>query len=217
MRENVRAKKTEERREQVNTPYSFIYFLYQSRLSKRLKHPEREENEYYVTDLVRCPLKREYEERYPELVERFIIHPPFVIGDLVHEILENKVTLYDDFFETEVSKQKELKIQDEIYVISGRIDILRGNRGIELKVSRTDEGIPHQHHIDQCRAYNWLFDLEGTLLVYITFDRLAEFWISDRMTDDEVKERIQSTLAPRYSWECKYCPFAVVCSNKRKS
>ena len=40
--------------------------LYKARLEESKKH-ERKMNEVWVTDLTRCPLKRVFEEKYPDI------------------------------------------------------------------------------------------------------------------------------------------------------
>ena len=49
-----------------DTMLDIVKMIYEANKEEREKH-KREENVYWVSDLVRCPLKRIYEMIYPEL------------------------------------------------------------------------------------------------------------------------------------------------------
>ncbi len=196
-------------------------YLYKLKLDDIKKHV-RVENEYYVTDLVRCPLKREYEVKYPELILRQAYDPVLLMGDIVHMGLESFIEKLvkegyikgKAYIEVEGNK----KLGD--IVIKGRIDAIiereNGERiGIEIKSSRRDIGLPHQHHILQVKIYNWLFDLDKSVLIYLTPDRIVEYTISERVGEDEVMELLKSTSTPRWDWECQYCIFSILCPKKK--
>ena len=121
--------------------------------------------------------------------------------------------------ETEVEASKEVMLDDGSRVlVRGRLDILvrRGAEmvAVEVKTSRSDRNLPQRHHVDQVRAYNWLLDTGYSVLLYVTPSRVTQFYVEDRMDDVEVVERIKSRRAPRYSWECSYCHYAVMCPSK---
>jgi len=201
----------------------FIKILYELEL-KELKEHKREEGVYWVTDLVRCPLKRIYEFKYPELVASQVFTPVFILGELVHKGLEN---LLQEYFgegkvsiEVEGRKKVSLPSGKEVF-IEGRADAIlvleNGDKiGIEIKSSRSDIGLPLEHHVEQVKAYNWLFSLKKGVLLYVTPERIAQYPITDRFTDEDIIERIMDTTAPRYPWECSYCPFSVLCPMKLK-
>ena len=179
-------------------------------ISWRLKELEKHERDgIWATDLVRCPLKREFEEKYPELYRATVFTPNTILGSLVHLGLENLLS-------SELNAEIEVKAEKQIgeYKIIGRIDAIIGKVGIEIKTSRADIEIPYEHHILQAKIYNWLYDLEKTVLVYVTPERFAEYPIEDRLTEDEILRLIVDKKAPRYEWECRYCHFAVICPNK---
>ena len=195
--------------------------LYKLRLEDAKKH-SRKEKEFYVTDLVRCPLKMVYELKYPELVLQQIYNPSTILGDVVHKGIEQilieakDLKLLDGRVEIEVEGSK--KVDD--YVVKGRIDAIiyrdNGQRiGVEIKYARSDLGLPLQHHVMQVKIYNWLFDLNETILIYLTPDRITEYRVNERVDEYEILGLITSRQAPRWSWECSYCVFSVLCPNKR--
>jgi len=181
-------------------------------ISWRLRELEKHERDgIWVTDLIRCPLKREFEEKYPELYRASVYTPNTILGSLVHVGLENILS-------SELNAEIEVKAEKQIgeYKIVGRIDAIVGKVGIEIKTSRADIDIPYEHHVLQARIYNWLYDLEKTVLVYVTPDRFAEYYVEDRVSEEEILKLIVEKKAPRYDWECRYCHFSVICPNKKK-
>lgn len=195
-------------------------YLYKMKLEDMKKH-ERKENEYYVTDLVRCPLKRVYEEKYPELILGQAFDPTLLLGDIVHMGLEAFIEklFSEGYMKGIVGVEVENSKKVGGYVIKGRIDALLevddGRIGIEIKYSRRDLGLPHRHHVLQARIYNWLFDLDKTILIYLTPERIAEFEIADKVGEEELLKLIGSSETPRWSWECQYCFFAILCPKKK--
>lgn len=195
--------------------------IYSWRKSEKEKH-KREPDTYYVTDLVRCPLKREYELMYPELSAYELMYPPYVVGDLLHMGLQRILQeIFGEKILIEVESEKKVALPDgSIVKIRGRSDgiiTLDNNRkiGVEIKSSKSDYGLPMDHHIDQAKIYNWLFDLEETILIYVTYDRVAQYIIRDKVSEDEIISRIKYSTAPRYPWECSYCAYSVICPFKK--
>lgn len=203
-----------------------LELIYAYRRREWEKHFKRKENEWWVTDLVRCSLKRDFELKFPDLTLQEILSPPFIVGDMIHKGLECVLSevLGEARMKVYVEKEHAVKIDVEGYgkvSIKGRIDLMvdTGSEkiGIEIKSVRSDISIPHEHHVDQVRAYNWLFNLNRTILVYVSYDRVCEFEVKDRMSVDEVKRRILERKIPRYDWECNYCIFNRIChARKRK-
>jgi len=197
--------------------------LYELRHRELEKH-KREPEVYWITDLCRCPLKREFELKYPELIEASIYNPHFIIGDLIHmglvEVLRRAkaADLHRFEIEAEIENSKELVIGNRKVIVKGRVDVIMRNDdqkiGIEIKTSKKDTRIPHENHIQQCRLYLWLFSLDYMLLLYLTPDRIAEYKIEEGVSEEEVISLLSDRTAPRYTWECGYCPFAIMCSQK---
>jgi len=170
-------------------------------------------------------MKRIYELRYPEILLQDIFSPNFILGDVLHIGLEELLKrsseegLIDYDVEAEVEKERRINVDGKEIVIRGRLDLLlKKNKeliGIEIKSSRSDSGIPHEHHILQCRLYSWLFELSKVILIYITPDRIAEYEITEGATEEMVVNLIKDSKAPRWSWECRYCRFSVMCPYKK--
>ena len=193
--------------------------LYELKRREREEHV-REEGVYWVSDLVRCPLKREFEFRFPELVLSHLFSPPLILGDLIHRGLEAVIRdYYGDSASVEVEGEKEVRLPDgRVVRVRGRADAIvdfGGVRvGVEIKSVRADMDFPLPHHVDQVRIYNWLFGLDHSVLVYVTPERVTQFPVLDRVDEGEVVERITDDNAPRYGWECGYCPYSVLCPKK---
>ncbi len=199
---------------------NLVQLIYQLKLKEMQEH-RREKNVYWVTDLVRCPLKRYYEITYPELITSQVFTPPFIQGDLIHKGLERllKEAFPEGKVSVEVEGGKEVVLPDGKKVtVEGRADAIISSDdekiGVEIKSLRSDVGIPLDHHVDQVRAYNWLFNLSYSILIYVTPERITQYMVSDKFSEGEVIERILSNKAPRYPWECTYCPYSVLCPNK---
>ncbi len=186
-----------------------IKILYDLEKEEREKH-ERKDGIIYVTDLVSCPLKPEFERKFPEL--KTLLEPALTLGNLVHLAIEK---ILQEKCNAQIEVEKEAKIGE--YVIKGRIDAIVGNIGVEIKYSRTDNYIPYDHHITQVKIYNWLFNLDKTILFYITPDRLAQYEIVDRAGEKYILTLIEDRSIPRYDWECSRCPFAKICHMKKNS
>ncbi|MEM4970992.1 MAG: CRISPR-associated protein Cas4, partial [Sulfolobales archaeon] len=139
--------------------FDIISLLYRVK-KEAIEERKREGNVFWITDLVRCPLKREYEMIYPEISLSHIFSPSAIMGDLIHigleELIKSKVDLGTVLTEVEGSKRIVLPDGREVEV-RGRCDIILeigGDRiGVEIKSSRSDARIPLEHHIDQARLY----------------------------------------------------------------
>ncbi|MEM1631210.1 MAG: hypothetical protein QXX83_03700 [Thermofilum sp.] len=202
--------------------------LYSFFRSERQKH-SREPGVVWVTDLVSCSLKSRYSLEYPELELAELFNPVLIHGTLVHRGLEELLKL--------ILEQKGVKVEVELegsmevdlsdltpgsgkVLVKGRADVIltlpNGEKhGVEIKSMRGDAPLPLEHHVDQARVYNTLFNLSSTILVYITPERITQYVERERLPAGEIAKRILEQKAPRYPWECKYCPFSVLCPSKR--
>lgn len=201
-----------------------IEALIKSKINDYLQH-RREPNVIYVTDLVRCPLKYIYEQKYTEIALAQQYSPSAILGTLVHKGLESLNLLEDYEVKTEIEGQKVIDVNERSVTIKGRLDIMLKNKItsdtiiVEIKAARKDLGLPHPHHVLQLRLYQWLFNVNKGILLYITPDRLTEYSINEPISDDEVRQLVYDLInvakAPKYSWECKYCEYNIVCPNKK--
>ncbi|MEM2757740.1 MAG: CRISPR-associated protein Cas4, partial [Sulfolobales archaeon] len=144
-----------------------------------------------------------------------------ISGNLIHRGLQGILKeRFGDSVKTEVEGLKEVILPSgDRIMIRGRADAVlvsdEGNIGIEIKTSRSDINIPHEQHLEQVMIYNWLMDLNYSLLIYITLDRIAQFTIFDKFSESEIIDRITNATFPRYGWECNYCVYSVLCPYKR--
>lgn len=202
--------------------------LYSFFRAERQKHG-REPGVVWVTDLVSCSLKSRYSLQYPELELAELFNPVLVHGTLVHKGLEEllKLILEQKGVKVEVEPEASVEVDLSSYapgsgkvVVRGRADMVLTlptgeKQGVEIKSMRGDMPLPLEHHVDQARVYNTLFNLTRTLLVYVTPERITQYIERERLQVDEIARRILEQKAPRYPWECKYCPFSILCPSKR--
>ncbi|MCY0874139.1 CRISPR-associated protein Cas4 [Acidianus infernus] len=199
-----------------------VEFLAKKRVEDYLSH-QREKDTFYVTDLVRCPLKLVYEEKFRELAIAEVYNPSTLMGELIHMGLEtfNEIEGYKVI--SEVEGEKEVNLGEKVVKIKGRADIIlqKGEEKIivEIKSARGDKGLPHKHHLMQLQAYLWLFGAKKGILFYVTPERFTEFTV-DKPLDEAtiiklVQENISLSPSPRFAWECEYCVFSIVCPNKK--
>ncbi|MDK6029305.1 CRISPR-associated protein Cas4 [Ignisphaera sp. 4213-co] len=204
--------------------FDIINLIYNWRVEESRKRLEEKlENEIYVTDLIYCPLKYHYQKKYKEIVIANAFDPVTIFGELIHlgvgKLLSN--LLGSNNVELEKEYEKEIVVDGTTYIVKGRVDAIIGDWLIEIKSSKSDLNIPHQHHILQTRLYLWLTGLKKAILLYITQNRVAEYVVEEPVSDGEVSDLIRSIIAkspaPRYSWECSYCPFSTLCPSKKTS
>lgn len=172
------------------------------------KQSLRGENEIWVSELVQCKQKAEYNKKFPFI---FTIEPRLILGEIVHEGLE--AILMNEFgYDIEVEVYKQL----ENYTLSGRIDALNNEEVVEIKYAAdVKDSRPYEHHVLQLRIYMWLADRERGRLIYITPNKILEFTIENRARTDEILMLIDNWQSPRYEWECKYCQFVRICPKAR--
>lgn len=181
------------------------------------KHLPRDPLVYYVTDLVKCRMKREFELNHPQLLYiRATVGRTF-LGETVHRGIEAILKeIYGDNvhveYEGDLEKSKEITVDGVTYTVKGRIDAILGNNtGIEIKETISQNSLPFQHHVEQCMIYNWLYGFDKTILLYITSTGIYEFEVHEAYTDNDIARLIRDTRSPRWDWECNICEFAPIC------
>lgn len=201
--------------------------LYDFFRGERQKHA-REPGVVWVTDLVSCTLKSRYSLEYPELELAELFNPTLVHGTLVHRGLEDLLgqVLAQKGLKVEVEPEGSLEVDlsplaqtPGKVVVKGRADMVatspEGARiGVEIKSMRGDAQLPLEHHVDQARAYNTIFNLAYVILLYVTPERITQYVVQEKLRPEEIAQRVLEPKAPRYPWECRYCPFSVVCPSK---
>ncbi len=170
----------------------------------------------YVTDLVGCSQKRLFRVSFPELTLGF--EPPMIQGELIHRGLEE--LLEEQGFEIEVPVEKEFIVDDEGYVLKGRMDAYEKEHGVvvEIKTGRSAHGTPRRHHEMQLQVYMNLVDANLGILVYVTPDRILEYSYEkiDIPLAELIEETVKNRMHPRWEWECQYCPFNRICIYRRQ-
>lgn len=166
----------------------------------------------YVTDLIYCPLKREYRRDYTEMTFQF--EPYMLLGDMVHKGVEE--LLSDLGYEIEKEITVPINVNGEVFLIKGRIDAFSTENIVEIKSARTSANIPQQHHLMQLRLYMGLTGVPRGTLIYVTPDRFAEYNVKlDSFNiNDVIRSYLNMEKVPQWSWECRHCPFAGFCPFK---
>jgi CRISPR-associated exonuclease Cas4 len=174
-----------------------------------------------VSELVYCSNKFHLRRRYPELVlgENYASWNSF--GRLIHLGLET--LLGNAGFEVEREISRIINFDGIMVSVKGRMDAVGYWNDkltvVEIKSSRSDNDLPKEQHVLQIRIYMNMARAEQGILLYVTPDRLTEYTIEKPLSDAEleilVKETLDNTRHPRYTWECQYCPFSMMCPYKQ--
>jgi CRISPR-associated exonuclease Cas4 len=192
---------------------SIIYKEYMKELMERFEEAKNPKV-IFVTDLVACTHKFHLRHIFPELTIKF--EPSAIMGDLVHSGLESLLKNYG--FEVEYPIETKYKVNDEEYILKGRIDAYHPEEKIvvEIKTSRTAQNLPREHHVYQLQIYLNILDARQGILIYITPDRILEYNIDREKIDVKslIKMLIEDKVHPKWSWECKYCYFQKICPYK---
>ena len=204
--------------------FSIVDLIYRWRTAETKDKIERKlDNEFYVTDLIYCPLKYWYQKQYRELTIAASINPTTILGEVAHYGIEKLLLdiLGAENVKTEVEFEREVDVDKTVYIVKGRVDAIVGDYIVEIKTGRADASIPYSHHVMQVRIYLWISGFRKALLLYLTANRIAEFEIDTPATEGEVSDLIRSILArspaPRYQWECAFCIYAQLCPRKTTS
>lgn len=201
-----------------------VDLIYRWRISEAIDRMNKKlDNEFYVTDLVYCPLKYHYQKKYRELAISSAINPVTVLGELAHYGVEKLLVeiLGANNVKVEVEFERDLTVDSSMYIVKGRVDAIVGDYIVEIKTGHSDISIPQSHHVLQTRIYLWLTGFRKALLLYITRNRMAEFLIDKPASDGEMTDLIRGIItgspAPKYPWECSYCTYATLCPWKKAS
>lgn len=194
--------------------FSLVRLLYEWQKRQHEEHlPDTlDPSTIYVTDLVYCPLKREFRTRFPDLT--FTFKPAQVTGSILHEGLRR--LLEEKGFEVEKPVEARVSVGGREVTVKGRIDAVRDDVVIEIKTGRPGQQLPHEHHLLQLKAYLDLTGVGRGLLVYITPDRLVEYPVEreEGVLERLVLEHLARQRAPLWEWECRSCSFADYCPNR---
>jgi len=159
----------------------------------------------YVKDLCFCKEKAVLRRKYRAIELDVLKKPEVQFGILIHRAIEEIFKSLD--FDTEVSN---VKIVGD-YQVAGRIDAIinskRGRYGVEIKTANT----VHDAYKMQAKIYNWLFDLDSTILLFINEKKFFGVTISGRYKDDTILKLINNWKSPMWSYECKRCDYLMYC------
>jgi len=198
---------------------SVVGWLLERKLREFAEHYPRREDEVWVTDLVRCWLKREMVLRHRALALANLPTPSrFMVGDLIHDAVERVVERIAEEAGWKATREYEAErtvvVGGREYAVKGRIDVLVEGNGrryvVEVKDVR-DIKLPFEHHDEQLKAYLWLVDADGGKIIYISKAGMIEREIHDPWTEEDVVRAIEERRAPRFDWECSFCTYTSWC------
>ncbi len=206
---------SEEEKMDKSTSLRLSNFILKKLYEKRLEDHKsrivelRDPKIIYVSDLLYCPLKRRFRLEYPEL--SFAFEPNMILGELVHSGLQQE--LREMGFEIEKEVQEKIVVNNEEYLLKGRIDAFSKDLIIEIKTSKSSLGLPHPHHERQLRIYMAMTGVRKGLLIYITNDRVVEFPVEGSGIDigELVQHFLKAEHVPVWDWECRICVFNKFC------
>ena len=191
-----------------------VALLYNRALQDYNNH-HRNSGTVWVSALTQCPLKWRYAIQYPELATAQFFSGSFEIGKLVHQGIQSILSETFDQVRIEVELEK---VVDGI-TVKGRADAIVADTVIEIKYARSDRNIPHSHHVDQLKIYMNLASKPFGVLFYVTPERVVQYNFADPLPDsillDMVRKFRAGSPAPRFPWECQYCPFRRICPAAR--
>jgi CRISPR-associated exonuclease Cas4 len=171
----------------------------------REHYEKKEDNEIWISELVACKHKALFNKLYRE---QLFVEPRLVVGTVIHKG-------FQEWLREKHGAETEIEFEKEIngYTIKGRVDAVAEQNIIEIKYASDIKGNePYEHHVLQLRLYLWLAEYEEGRLIYITPNRLIEFKITEKMTDDDVLMLIDTWQSPEWDWECDYCRFYSICN-----
>ena len=90
---------------------------------------------------------------------------------------------------------------------------------VEIKTARQlQDNTPYEHHVLQLKVYMELLNVDEGYLVYVTPDRLVEFRVERGgvSVEELLRQTVYDVARPRFSWECRYCPFRKICPYARE-
>jgi len=191
-----------------------FFEMRQKYIEERERLREKFENDrkklFFVHELCECSEKRKMRLRFPEVEKATTYNPRFALGQLVEEALKQRFKNENDNIYV-----KELTADNEIYAVSGMVDIIdpETQTPIEIKYQTSLHKSPHEHHIFQTKLYLWLLNAKYGEIIYVSPEGLKAYAVDEPLTDEEVLALIKNVKAPRWQeWECKYCPYQQFCN-----
>jgi CRISPR-associated exonuclease Cas4 len=167
----------------------------------------------FVHELLQCPLKQDFAQKFPEIEMASLYNSRFVVGWLIEEAVKKLTGA------KELKCHKAVETQNGRYVVAGTADAFleKEDTVIEVKYLTGMFGAPHEHHILQLQLYLylsgkkrgelWMFSPEGTL-----FQPVEP--ASEQQVAELVESHVARNPAPKWAdWECNLCLYEEWCGS----
>lgn len=177
-------------------------------------------DDVYITELVNCPMKYYLRLRYPSLMVQYNFNEKILIGKLLHEGIESIIRRIISLANNNIEIEKPISLEIDGLRVIGRADIVTDSEVIEIKTTRSCNGLPHDNHMLQASIYAYALNKPSARLVYIVLNndvRILEYYV-DPITREDLEKLVmefrEAKPSPRYTWECNYCIFKAYCPNR---
>ena len=155
----------------------------------------------FVHELLQCPLKQDFAQKFPEIEMASLYNSRFVVGWLIEEAVKKLTGA------KELKCHRVVETQSGRYVVAGTADAFleKENIVIEVKYLTGLYGSPHTHHILQLQLYLYLSGKErGELWMFSPEGAFAQPVepASEQQVAELVESHIARNPAPKWEWEC---------------
>lgn len=194
-----------------NEVYEMFAEIYYNKVYTPYKH-----DEIHVTETTQCLLKSFFQRK----IQRLLLQPKVVVlsfGELVHRALHEPLRRRN--FNVEVEGKTTI---GDVTLI-GHADALSKRYVLEFKTATKMPVDALQHHVLQCNAYSYIFDVDLGSIVYI-HKPSGRIKIYDVPRDDKMWNYVllrayrlsyslknDVTPNPEPSWLCSYCEYVDLC------
>jgi CRISPR/Cas system-associated exonuclease Cas4 (RecB family) len=203
------------------------------------EHKPKEIGRYYPSEIGGCIRKTWYSYKKPKQVKAELLRI-FEAGNMLHEFV-SEVIKSDKNPEVELLQQElPLKVQENGFVISGRIDNLvlikidSKEVLVEVKSTKYLKEKPSEEHTMQLQFYMHAMNIHDGILLYIQKDNLQTNWFNikyDKEKAEGVIERFrlldkclkvgqipppEARFNPSMDWMCDYCDYREECFKNKE-
>ena len=160
----------------------------------------------FAHELLLCPLKLEFKEKLSEIELLTSFKPSILVGEIVEQGVREYLERLG-FIKADYVCIKEF----DDFILAGSPDYCTNDRSkiVDIKFSKLP--LIKEHHYKRLAVYLNICNSKEGYLLYISPRGIISEKLTAPMTDDEIIDLINTSRAPRFSWECRYCQFSEFC------